>query len=158
MMMSLSIARRRIVVMKHRPNSLHCCPVQASVRASSLFHSRLASGNSANSARSPVAVFFSQAAQYWPVRQVVKLLPTQIIVASLHVTNRKPGPKCPLQERNIFVEQLLLQVLGASRDDHALAGADRGHEIGQRFSGSRASFHDQVTFLFQGLFDCLRHL
>ena len=62
MIMSLSIALRRISVMKQRSHSLHFCPIQASARASSLCQSALASGKFGQLRAIPVCVVFSHAA------------------------------------------------------------------------------------------------
>ncbi len=56
------------------------------------------------------------------------------------------------------MEQLLLQILRAGRNDHAFAGADRRHEVGERLSGAGAGLHHQMAALFDGLLDCLGHL
>src|SRR5215470_11269837 len=53
------------------------------------------------------------------ISKVVELLAAKIIVAPLHITNRKPiagsrmpGRQCLLEKRNVFIEKLLLKVLG----------------------------------------------
>ena len=63
-----------------------------------------------------------------------------------------------LQERNVFVEELLLQIFCAGGDDDALARANHRHQIGQRFAGAGAGFDDQVALFFERLLDGLRHL
>ncbi len=169
MMMSLSRARRRISVMKQRSNCWHSEPMQRSVRASSLGHRWLVSGSPASSARSPVSVVFSQSLMMrnWlisssPFRtgcdgQVVELLAAKIIAAALHVADAQLAQML-LQKRNIFVEELLLQCLGAGRDDDALAGANDRQQIRQRLAGAGARFDDQVPLLLQCLLDGLGHL
>src|SRR5207302_1726721 len=101
MMMSLSIARRCISVIKQRSHSLHFCPRQVSARASNLNHNALASGSVDNSARSPVLVVFSHA---------------------------------------------------------AIARPDDRNKIGQRLSGTRAGFHDQMPLFFERPPDGFGHL
>ncbi len=144
-------------------------------------HSALVSGSSASSARSPVEVAFSQAAdraillnlfqsaQHRLIGKVVELLAAQIIVAAFHVANGKPplrtfvagcrfSKQRMLKKRNILVEKLFLKILCAGRDDHPLARADHRHQIRQRLSRARAGFHNQVPLFFEGLLDPLRHL
>ena len=174
MMMSLSIALRCISVMKQRSQALHFCPRQVSARASSLCQSALASGSDASSARSPVlrdllpgrdgAVVLDllQAAEHGLIGQVVELLAAQIVVASLHVADFElafaVGKKRLLEKRDIFMEELFLQILGSGRNDDALAGANDRHQVGQRLARAGAGFDDQVTLFFQRLLDGLRHL
>ena len=110
------------------------------------------------------AVLFDlfQAAQHRLVGQVVELLAAQIVVAPLHVADVQlafaVGKKRLLEKRNIFVEELFLQILGSGGNDHALARANHGHQVSQRLAGAGAGFDDQVTLLFQRLLDRLRHL
>ena len=98
------------------------------------------------------------------IREVIKFLATQIIVATFHVADREPGAGSRfsiqrlLQKRNILVEELFLQILRPRRNNHSLAGADYRQQVGQRFSGTRTGFHNQVAFFLQRLLDCLRHL
>ena len=49
------------------------------------------------------------------------------------------------------MEELFLQILGAGRNDDALAGANDGHQVGQRLARAGAGFDDQVTLFFQRL-------
>ena len=110
-----------------------------------------------------------QPAEHRLVGKVVEFFAAQIIVAAFHVADGKPSVRTIaartcfskqrlLQERNVLVEKLFLQILGAGRDDHALAGANHRHQIGQRLSCARAGFHDQVPLFFKCLLDRLRHL
>ena len=160
--------------MKHLSHALHFCPRQVSERASSLCQSALASGSAASSARSPVCVVLLprgdgavvldllQAAQHRLVGKVVELLAAQIVVAPLHVADVQlafaVGEKRLLEKRDILMEELFLQILGAGGNDHALAGANHGHQIGQSLARAGAGFDDQVTLFFQRLLDGLRHL
>jgi hypothetical protein len=106
-----------------------------------------------------------QSAENGLIGQLVKLLPAQIVVATLHVTDaqarcavrRWPSEKCFFQERNVFIEELLLQCLGPGRDDDALAGANDRKQVGKCLSRAGSCFDDEVTLLVQRLFDSLRH-
>ena len=106
-----------------------------------------------------------KSAQHRLLGQVVKLLAAQIVVATLHVTNRKPSARSRqpakqrlLQKRHILVKKLFLQILRSRGDDHALARANYGHEISQRFSGPSPRLHNQMSFFFQCQLDRLCHL
>ena len=65
------------------------------------------------------------------------------------------GPSCSRraaggdasQERNVLEEELLLEILGAGGDHHALAGENRGDQVGQRLAGAGACLHDQMAFV-----------
>src|SRR5574337_453759 len=63
-----------------------------------------------------------------------------------------------LEKGNVFEEKLFLEVLGAGGNDHALARADRGQQVGKSFSGSRTGLDHEVTLLLDRLLDGLRHL
>ena len=103
-----------------------------------------------------------QSAQHRIRREVVELLAAQIIAPSLHVADVQLalsiGEKRLLEKRNIFVEELFLQVFGAGRNDHPFAGANYRQQIGERFASTGAGLDDQVAFLFERLFHRLGHL
>ena len=61
------------------------------------------------------------------------------------------------EERNVLEEELLLEVFGAGGDDHALAGENRGDQIGERFAGACAGLDDQVLLVGERGFDGLGH-
>ena len=56
------------------------------------------------------------------------------------------------------MEELLLQILSAGRNNHALARSNYRDEIRQSLARSGACLDDEVTFFFEGLLDRLRHL
>jgi hypothetical protein len=103
-----------------------------------------------------------QAAQDGLPGKVIELLAAQIIVAALHVTHVQPAgavwEQRLFEKRDILVEELLLQILCAGRNNHALARTNYGDEIRQSLPGSGASLDDEVTFFFEGLLYRLRHL
>src|SRR5579859_451048 len=74
-----------------------------------------------------------KAVQNWLIGKIVELPSAQIIVAAFHVADAEPAVAVReerlFEKGDVLVEKLFLQVLGAGGDDHALAGADRGHEI-----------------------------
>ena len=103
-----------------------------------------------------------EAAQDGLVSQVVELFSAEIIVAALHVADGKlslaVGRERALQKRHVFEVKLLLQIFRAGRDDDALAGANDGQQIGERFSSTGAGFSDQMALFFQRLLHRLGHL
>ena len=96
--------------------------------------------------------------------EVIELLPTEIIIASFHVTdaqltfNGRSGEQNLFQKRNIFIEELLLQILRARRDDYTFAGTNRWQQIGERLARSGAGFDEQVSFVVNRLLDRFGHL
>ena len=66
-----------------------------------------------------------QTAQHGLIRQVVEFLAAQVIVAAFHVADVQlalaVGEERLLKKRNILVEELFLQVLGAGGDDDPFA-------------------------------------
>ena len=62
-----------------------------------------------------------------------------------------------LQKRDVLVEKLLLQILGAGGNHHALAGEQRRHQIRECLSGAGAGIHQQVLFLGQRGLHRFRH-
>ena len=88
---------------------------------------------------------------------VVDLLAAGVVGPALHVGDAQLVGEVLLQERNVFEEQLFLQVLGAGGDDDALAGENGGDQIGERFTGARAGFDQQVLAFVDSRFDGLGH-
>src|SRR5690348_7575401 len=78
-----------------------------------------------------VLLDFVKPVENWLIGEIVKLPAAQIVVASFHVADAESTiafrEERLLEEGNIFVEELLLEVLGACGNDHALAGANRRH-------------------------------
>ena len=60
--------------------------------------------------------------------------------------------------RNITIEQLVLQGLGAGGDDDFPATQQRGNEVGKCFAGAGAGFRDQDRICRDGFGNRLRHL
>ena len=89
---------------------------------------------------------------------VVDLLAAGVVVPSLHVADGQVAAQVLLEERHVLVEELLLQVLGAGGDDHALAGEDGGDQVGERLAGAGAGLDDEMPPLGQRGLDRLGHL
>ena len=170
MMMSLSAARWCIRVMKQRSKLGHFWPVHMSLRASTLaqavlrFGQRLDFGAVADlGGLLPLADDleigdFFQAGEHGLLFGVVDLLPAGVVVAALHVADLERPRKMLLEEGNVLEEELLLQVLGAGGDHDALAGKQRGHQVGERLAGARAGLDDQVALIGERRFHGLGHL
>ena len=92
---------------------------------------------------------FFQAVQNRLAIGVVDLLAASEVGAAFHVADLQGPVEMLLQKRNVFVEKLLLQILGAGGDHHALAGEQRRHQVRECFSGARARVHQQMLFLGQ---------
>jgi len=94
------------------------------------------------------------------VAQGVELLLAEVVGAALHVTDFERAED-GLEERDVFEEELLLQVFCAGGDDDALlllAGAfERGEQVGEGFSGAGASFDDEMAAVVEALLDGLGH-
>ncbi len=82
-----------------------------------------------------------QSRQHRLVGQVIELLLAEIVVAALHVADIQLAiavrEERLLEERDVFVEELFLQILGAGRNDDALARADDRQQVGQRLCRCR---------------------
>ena len=103
-----------------------------------------------------------QASEEGLVGEVVQLFAAKIIAPPFHVADVQfsfaSREQRLLQERDVFVEQLLLQIFCSGGNNHALAGTDDRQEISEGLSGSGSSFNDQMTALFDRLLNSLGHL
>src|SRR5205807_7007573 len=63
-----------------------------------------------------------------------------------------------LKKRNILKEELLLQGLGASRDNYTFSAANGGQQISQGLSRSSTGLNDEMLALLNCLLHGLRHL
>ena len=151
-------------------NSGHLEPVQASRRASRRCHRSESSGRKLSSARSPVAVTFSQsricvkpvqfveAFQRGLAGHAVDFFPAQEISAPLHHGHFQFGREIFLQKRNVLLEKLFLQRFRGRRNHHAPPAADRGNQVRQRFARAGSGLDNQMPlFLERGLHQ-FRHL
>ncbi len=95
------------------------------------------------------------------VAQRVQLVLAQIVAAALHVTDLQRAEE-QFEKWHILEEELLLQILGAGGDDHALLALSRepqrGQQIRERFARSGAGLDDQVALLLESLLDGAGHL
>ena len=95
------------------------------------------------------------------VAQGVELVAAEVVAAALHVADFQ-GSEEGFEERDVFEEELFLEVFGARGNDDALlalAGhAEGGKQVGQGFAGTGAGFDYEVALFFEGFFDGLGHL
>jgi len=94
-----------------------------------------------------------QAGEHGHALGALDAMQTRVVVATLHDRRAKWFRQNVVQKRNVFVDQLLLEILRAGRDDYARAAATRrrdcGHQISERLAGAGAGFNDQMMFLLK---------
>src|ERR1039457_1168900 len=169
MMMSLSAARRRISVNEAAVKLLalradaavgariQLGPQMAVLRQFGQLRAVAAFGGLLPVADDAELADLFQSVQQRLSGEVVELLAAEIIAAALHVADAQFAEMLA-QKRNVFEEELLLQGLGAGRNDDAFAGTDYRQQVGQRLASTGAGFDDQVAALLQRLLHRLRHL
>jgi hypothetical protein len=89
---------------------------------------------------------------------VVELLAAEVVLAPFHVAHAQRFGEVLLQKGDVLEVELLLQVLGAGGDHHALAGEDGGQQIRQRLAGAGAGFNNEVLAVDEGIFHGFGHL
>ena len=67
----------------------------------------------------------------------------EVVAAPLHVRGAEVDAERLPQVRQVLVEDLVLQVPGAGRDEDAPSAEDGGHQVGQGLAGSGARFGQQ---------------
>ena len=130
--------------------------MQFSVVAAMSGQNGRSSGRSSISARSPVSVSCAQSSMHAQVRRSssneriaglslkrLEAVQAEIVAASLHAGRGERDAERVPQHRQVLEEDLFLQVLGAGRDEHALAAEDRRHQIGERLAGAGAGLGEQ---------------
>ncbi len=80
---------------------------------------------------------------------VVDFLAAGVIAASLHQANLQRAIEMLLQKRDVFEEELLLEILGAGGYDDAPSGQNRRDQVGQGLAGSRAGFDDEMLAILE---------
>ena len=102
------------------------------------------------------------------VEQLVRVLDralqaarTNVILPPFHQRRFKLDRENFLHDRNVFVQQLFLQVDGVSGNNRLLLLLDRKKrgrdEIGERFADAGAGFNHEVALFFQRRGDRCRH-
>ena len=77
------------------------------------------------------------------VRRALQIVVAQIVRAPLEHRHRDRHGERIAHGRDIALEQLVLQVLGAGRDDHLAAPQHGRHEVRIGLAGARPRLHDQ---------------
>ena len=87
---------------------------------------------------------------------------TKVILPPLHQRGLELDRENFFHDRNVLVQELLLQVDRVRRDDRLLLFLEgekrRGHEVGERLAYAGAGFDDEMALLFQRLRDRRGHL
>ena len=94
-----------------------------------------------------------------PVRfRARQMVVAHIVRAPLEQRHRNRRLQRVAHHRQILLEQLVLQVLRAGRDDHLAAVEQRGHQIGESLARAGARLDDQDRVVADCLGDRQRHL
>ena len=80
----------------------------------------------------------------------LQMMMTHVIGPALEQSHGYRQLQCVSHLRNVAVEELVLERLGARGDDHLSAGSQRGHQIGEGLSRAGACFRDE----HRALVDC----
>jgi len=83
---------------------------------------------------------------------------TEVVVAPLHHTGGHRNPRLPGEERDLVIPDLVLQVLGAGRDDHTASGGQRRDEVGQGLAGPRGCLDHQPSAVLERAVHAVGHL
>ena len=81
--------------------------------------------------------------------QLIEAMQAEIVRAPLHVGGGERHVERFAQRRDVLEVDLLLQVLGAGGDEHALPAQDGRDEIRQRLPGAGAGFRQEDAALFE---------
>jgi len=103
-----------------------------------------------------VLVDFVQSRQNGLIAEREELAAAKIVGAALHVADAQFAEE-GFEEGDVAEEELVLEGLGACRDDDALAGAESGEQIGEGFAGASAGFDDKMAALGESALDSFGH-
>ena len=93
-----------------------------------------------------------------PSVSVTELVQAEVVRAPLHVGRGERDAERLAQRRNVLEEDLFLEVLGAGRDEDALAAQDRRNEIRERLAGAGAGLREEDPAFLEYRRDGRRHL
>ncbi len=82
--------------------------------------------------------------------QGLEAMQAEIIAAALHIRGREVHVERFAEDWQILEEDLFLEILGACRDERALAAQDGRGEVGQGLAGARARLGKQHAALGKG--------
>ena len=115
-------------------------PVSVRFDHSSMIGRKICAADSPNSCS--VAVLRAFAERFEPVQ-------AEIVAAPLHVGGGERHVERLAKHREVLEVDLLLKILRAGGDEHALAAENGGHEIGERLARARAGFDEQHAAMLE---------
>jgi hypothetical protein len=87
-----------------------------------------------------------------------QLVAAEVVGAAFHVADAQVAEEQRLEKRDVAEVELVLQGLGAGRDDDAAAGSERWEQVGEGLAGAGAGLDDQMAALFEGALDGFGHV
>ena len=103
-----------------------------------------------------------QAAEDRRISKIVEFFSAKIIIAAFHVADAQLAfavrKQRMLEKGNVFIEELLLQILCSCGDDDPFARANPRHQVSQRLASASAGFDNQMPLFPEHLLYGLRHL
>src|SRR6185369_15588532 len=105
----------------------------------------------------PARHLFAQAARDSLLLGQLESMQTQVVRAPLQQRDAHRPADSARDGGQIAMEQLVLKIARARRDDDAPTGEQRRHEIGERLAGAGAGLHDQAAVRAQCKRDLLCH-
>ena len=141
------------------PISAQRAPRQLSRVEVTCGHSGCASPRSGTSARSPVFVMPAQRSTRASVRsrvparlfcaaELLQAVGAQIVRAALEQRDARRHADGAGDQRQVFVEELVLQRARAGGDEHPFARQQRRHEVGEGLAGARARLDHERRAVF----------
>ena len=92
------------------------------------------------------------------VLERLEAMQAEVVPAALHVGGGERDAERVAQHRQILEEDLFLEVLGAGRDEDALAAQDRRHEVGEGLARAGAGLGQQHAAVGEDVGDRGGHL
>src|SRR5256712_13379713 len=103
-----------------------------------------------------------QAAEDRRISKIVEFFSAKIIIAAFHVADAQLAfavrKQRMLEKGNVFIEELLLQILCSCGDDDPFARANPRHQVSQRLASASAGFDNQMPLFPERLLYGLCHL
>src|SRR5947208_15237558 len=87
----------------------------------------------------------------------LQLQTAEVVIPALEVRSLNRPVHDSFQQRNILVENLILECFCPGGYQNSTAEQEGGQQIGEGLSRARSSFDDDVALFFQGTMDSFRH-
>src|SRR5438046_9267616 len=87
----------------------------------------------------------------------LQLQTAEVVIPALEVRSLNRPAHDSFQQRNVLVENLILECFCPGGYQNSTAVQQGGQQIGQGLSRARSSFDDDVALFFQGTMDSFRH-